>query len=97
MTGPRALGGAMLAAATLLAAGMASAQVPYRIGDYDGSITVDDRVLESLGPTPTVPQMLRPGTPVGEYGYDPRLGALANVPLARGGQDRESTRLNSSH
>lgn len=84
MTGPRALAGVMFAAATALAAGAASAQVPYQIGNYSGSVTVDNGVLESLGPTPTVPQMLRPGTPVGEYGYDPRMGSLAAVESSRG-------------
>lgn len=85
MTGPRALAGVMFAAATALAAGAASAQVPYQIGNYTGSVTVDNGVLESLGPTPTVPEMLRPGTPVGEYGYDPRIGSLAAIGSARGG------------
>jgi len=84
MTGPRALAGVMFAAATALAAGAASAQVPYQIGNYSGSVTVDNGVLESLGPTPTVPEMLRPGTPVGEYGYDPRMGSLAAIEGSRG-------------
>lgn len=84
MTGPRALAGVMFAAATALAAGATSAQVPYQIGNYSGSVTVDNSVLESLGPTPTVPEMLRPGTPVGEYGYDPRMGSLAAIEGSRG-------------
>lgn len=86
MRGSRALAGIMVAAAAALAAGAATAQVPYQIGDDRHDVTVDFGVLESLGPAPTVPEMLRPGTPVGELGYDPRVGALAAIqPPQRGG------------
>jgi len=86
MRGSRALAGIMVAAAAALAAGAATAQVPYQIGDDRHDVTVDFGVLESLGPAPTVPEMLRPGTPVGELGYNPRVGALAAIqPPQRGG------------
>lgn len=76
MRGPCALAGIAFGAAMALATGFASAQVPYQIGDNRGGVTVDLGVMENLGPTPTVPQMLRPGTPVGEIGYDARRGAI---------------------
>lgn len=79
MRGSRTLAGIMVAAAAALAAGAATAQVPYQIGDDRRDVTVDLGVLESLGPAPTVPEMLRPGTPVGELGYDPRVGSLAAI------------------
>ena len=79
MTGSRALAGIALAAAAALTAGTASAQVPYQIGDRRGGVTIDTSVLDSLGPMPTVPEMLRPGTPVGETGYDPRARALSAI------------------
>lgn len=85
MRGPRALAGIMFAAAAALAAGAATAQVPYQIGDDRGNVTVNMGVLESLGPTPTVPEMLRPGTPVAEPGYDSRGGSFAGAEPSRRG------------
>lgn len=84
MRGPCALAGIAFGAAVALATGFASAQVPYQIGDNRGSVSVDLGVMESLGPTPTVPQMLRPGTPVGQFGYDSRAGTLASVDPSTG-------------
>ncbi len=84
MRGPCALAGIAFGAALALATGFASAQVPYQIGDNRGSVSVDLGVMESLGPTPTVPQMLRPGTPVGQFGYDSRTGTLASVDPSTG-------------
>lgn len=86
MRGRRALAGITFAAAAALATGAATAQVPYQFGSARGNVTVDMGVLESLGPTPTVPEMLRPGTPVGELGYDPRIGSLAATAPSRRGQ-----------
>ena len=55
MRGSCALAGFTFGAAIALATGFASAQVPYQIGDNRGNVTVDLGVMESLGPTPTVP------------------------------------------
>lgn len=83
MRGPHALAGMTL----FLVAGFAAtatvspslAQVPYQIGDGNPSVTVNLGVLDTLGPVPTVPQLLRPGLPSGQLapaqGGTPAQGA----------------------
>lgn len=83
MRPPRALVGIAIATAIGLGAGSATSQVPLQIGDGNPNVTIDYGVLDSLGPSPTVPQMLRPGTPVNPTGgYRPGAAAPAGRTLS---------------
>ncbi|MHB1219433.1 MAG: OmpA family protein [Alphaproteobacteria bacterium] len=65
-TGPavrRASGAALLAAALLVFVATGAQAQYYDYGRSSGSVTVDQSVLDALGPEPNVPQLLTPNNP----------------------------------